>query len=216
MSSLKFLLVTVPENDPITPNGAVSPTGRNRHNECSVWMWDRRGLLSLHNPSGSITVPSHLLALKHSRARVVHSNFLVINFELNCGYEDSGRVFVLVLISGEPRQDDGVVGDADSLEVLDRSGQTDGPLLVAEDDLPDVGETLLVVRPRALLVDRLAERLALGWHPSPGTTGKMVSAPGRAPHHLAELRGAQLGQSLHLADARVIVTEWQTWVGGTD
>ena len=103
------------------------------------------------------------------------------------------------------------VGDADGLEVPDRSREADGPLLVAEDDLTNVGETLLVVRPSALLVDGLTEGLALGWDSTAGTAGEVISAPGTAPHHLAELGGAQQRQRLHSADTHVVVTQGQTY-----
>ena len=45
------------------------------------------------------------------------------------------------------------------------------------------------------------------------TAGQVVSPSSCAPHHLAELRGAHLGQGLHLAHLGVVVTERQTWRG---
>ena len=95
------------------------------------------------------------------------------------------------MISRLPGENHRGVGDADSLEVPHRSGEADCSLLVAEDDLANVGQTLLVVRTSARLVDRLTEGLALGRDPPAGTAGEMVSPPGTAPHHLAELGGTQ-------------------------
>lgn len=95
----------------------------------------------------------HLLTLEHRGPSVVDPDLLVVNFKVHGGKEDSGRVILLVLVSGLPGQDHGVVRDADGLEVPDGRGETDGPLLVAENDLSNVGKTLLEVRPSALLVD---------------------------------------------------------------
>ena len=91
------------------------------------------------------------------------------------------------MVSRLPGENHRGVADADGLEVPDRSWEADGALLVAEDDLANVGETLLVVRPSALLVDGLTERLALGWDSTAGTAGEVISASSTAPQHLAEL-----------------------------
>ena len=152
----------------------------------------------------------YLVTLEHSGAGEVRSDFLVINFKLNWGREDPGRVLRLLLLSWLPGQNHWGVGDADSLEVPHRSGEADCSLLVAEDDLANVGQTLLVVSPSAGLVDRLTEGLALGRDPPAGTAGEVVPAPGTAPHHLTELRGTQHWQGLHPADTHVVVTQRQT------
>ena len=154
----------------------------------------------------------YLVTLEDSRPGKVCSDFLVINFELNCGSEDPGRLGGVFFVSRLPGENDGGVGDADGLEVPHRSGEADCALLVAEDDLADVWQALLEVCPRALLVDRLTEGLALGRHPPASTARQVVSPPGTAPHHLAELGGTQHRQRLDPADAHVVVAQSQTWI----
>ena len=98
----------------------------------------------------------------------------------------------------------------------DRRRQTDGALLIAQDDLANVGQTLLEVGPGARLVDRLAQGLALQGHASPGTAGQVVPPPGTAPHHLAHVLLAHLGQGLDCGHTGVIAAQGQTWDNDND